>query len=285
MSSIATSLQPVPRRQYVSTGNFTGKFFTYEKDAVVNGVQTYILNDVAGTYLKGAILRENGRKLIKGVNPGDSNGQLVDGSGNSYTYLVGVINTTANPNVAGFIDPNCSLFAPFNTDKPYFLDSPDEVVDVTTNPDSQAIGAPVYTNGDITTTAGDITATAGRVTAGGSFIRYRSIMTYGGDSNVDLATDAQGVNKLIGNVIVDNIGTTNRSLTLPATSNIVSTCGGVIGYSFDFIAWNSGASNLTITPATNTTIIGSPVLTAAVARFTGVVTSNSPTPALTIYRA
>lgn len=166
MSSIAASLQPVPRRQYVSTGNFTGKFFAYEKDAIVNGVQTYILNDVAGTYLKGAILRENGRKLIKGVNPGDSNGDLVDGTGNKYTYLVGVINTSADPNVAGFIDPNCSLFAPFNTDKPYFLDSPDEVVDVTTNPDSQAIGAPVYTNGDITTTAGNLVIGTGRLTVG-----------------------------------------------------------------------------------------------------------------------
>lgn len=166
MSSIAASLQPVPRRQYVSTGNFTGHFFAYEKDAVVNGVQTYILNDVAGTYLKGAILRENGRKLIKGVNPGDSNGDLVDGTGKIYTYLVGVINTTADPNVAGFIDPNCSLFAPFNTDKPYFLDSPDEVVDVTTNPDSQAIGAPVYTHGDITTTAGNLVIGTGRLTVG-----------------------------------------------------------------------------------------------------------------------
>jgi hypothetical protein len=166
MSSIAASLQPVPRRQYVSTGNFTGHFFAYEKDAVVNGVQTYILNDVAGTYLKGAILRENGRKLIKGVNPGDSNGELVDGAGKIYTYLVGVINTTADPNVAGFIDPNCSLFAPFNTDKPYFLDSPDEVVDVTTNPDSQAIGAPVYTHGDITTTAGNLVIGTGRLTVG-----------------------------------------------------------------------------------------------------------------------
>jgi len=165
MSSIAASLQLVPRRQYVATGTFTGHFFVYEKDAVVNGVQTYILNNVTGTYLKGAILRENGRKLIKGVNPGNSNGDLVDGTGNIYTYLVGVINTTAAANVAGFIDPNCSLFAPFNTDKPYFLDSPDEVVDVTTNPDSQAIGAPVYTRGDITTTSGNITATAGNITA------------------------------------------------------------------------------------------------------------------------
>jgi hypothetical protein len=297
MSSIAASLQPVPRRQYVSTGIFTANFFTYGKAAVVNGVQRYALTQVSdddNDCPKGHILRENGRKLIKDVNI-DLNDPNT--TANEYTYLVGVIDTTADPAVAGFIDPNCPVFTAFNTDKPYFLDSPMEAEDAATG--LQDIGAPVYTRGDITTTAGnitatagditatagDITATAGRITAGGSFIRYRSIITYGGNSNVDLGADPQGPNKLIGNVIVDNIGTTNLSLTLPSTADIVSTCGGVPGYSFDFIAWNSGASNLTITPATNTTIVGSPVLTAAVARFTGVVSSNSPTPALIIYRA
>jgi hypothetical protein len=257
----------------VSTGIFTANFFTYGKAAVVNGVQRYALTQVSNTDAdcpKGHILRENGRKLIKGVNI-DLNDPNT--TANEYTYLVGVIDTTADPAVAGFIDPNCPLFTTFNTDKPYFLDSPAEAEDAAT--DLQDIGAPVYTRGDITTTAG-------RITAGGSFIRSRSIITYNGDSNVDLGTNA---NYLMGNIIVDNIGTTNRTLTLPATSNIVTTSGGVVGYSFDFLVWNSGASNLTITPTTNTTIVGSPVLTAAVARFTGVVTSNSPTPALTIYRA
>jgi hypothetical protein len=76
-----------------------------------------------------------------------------------YSYLVGVIDTTVFPNVAGFIDPNCPFFAPFNTDKPYFLDSPTEAADASTG--LQDIGAPIYTRGDITTTAGDITAVGG----------------------------------------------------------------------------------------------------------------------------
>jgi hypothetical protein len=240
----------------------------------VNGVQRYALTQVSeddNDCPKGHILRENGRKLIKDVNIDLNDPNTI---ANEYTYLVGVIDTTADPAVAGFIDPNCPLFTTFNTDKPYFLDSPAEAEDAATG--LQDIGAPVYTRGDITTTGG-------RITAGGSFITSRSIITYGGNSNVDLAANP---NYLMGGVIVGSNGTGNFTLTLPTTSNIVSTCGGVVGYSFDFLVYNSGASNLTITPASNTTtIVGSAVLTSAVARFTGIVTSNSPTPALTIYRA
>ena len=163
MSSIAASLQPVPRRQYVSTGIFTANFFTYGKAAVVNGVQRYALTQVSeddNDCPKGHILRENGRKLIKDVNI-DLNDPNT--TANEYTYLVGVIDTTADPAVAGFIDPNCPVFTTFNTDKPYFLDSPVEAEDAATG--LQDIGAPVFTRGDITTTAGDITATAGNITA------------------------------------------------------------------------------------------------------------------------
>ena len=161
MSSVAASLQLVPRRQYVSTGIFTANFFTYGKAAVVNGVQRYALTQVSNDdndCPKGHILRENGRKLIKDVNI-DLNDPNT--TANEYTYLVGVIDTTADPAVAGFIDPNCPLFTTFNTDKPYFLDSPTEADDAATG--LQDIGAPVYTRGDITTTAGDITAVGGTI--------------------------------------------------------------------------------------------------------------------------
>ena len=164
MSSIAASLQPVPRRQYVSTGIFTANFFTYGKAAVVNGVQRYALTQVSdddNDCPKGHILRENGRKLIKGVNI-DLNDPNT--TANEYTYLVGVIDTTADPAVAGFIDPNCPLFTTFNTDKPYFLDSPTEAEDAATG--LQDIGAPVYTRGDITTTAGNLVIGTGRLTVG-----------------------------------------------------------------------------------------------------------------------
>lgn len=145
----ASSLQPVPRRQYVSTGIFTNNFFTYKQTGVsASGSPTFVLSvaragDVNNP--KGHILRENGRKLLQGVNTNlnDPVNTAVE-----YTYLVGVIDTTVYPNVAGFIDPNCPLFAPFNTDKPYFLDSPLEAKDASTG--LQDIGPSVYTRGDAT---------------------------------------------------------------------------------------------------------------------------------------
>jgi len=160
MSSVAGSLNLVPRRQYVSTGDFTSRFFLYRQTGTTaTGVPIFALSQVSstpGTFPKGHILRENGRKLVKDVNPSlnDPTNTAVQ-----YTYLLGVINTTADPNVAGFIDPNSPLFAPFNTDKTYFLDDPNEAKDASTG--LQDLGPPVYTRGDITTTAGDITSVGG----------------------------------------------------------------------------------------------------------------------------
>lgn len=145
----ASSLQPVPRRQYVSTGIFTNNFFTYRQTGVsASGSPTFVLavaraGDVNNP--KGHILRENGRKLLQGVNPNLNDPVNTTAQ---YTYLVGVIDTTVYPNVAGFIDPNCPLFAPFNTDKPYFLDSPVEANDASTG--LQDLGPSVYTRGDAT---------------------------------------------------------------------------------------------------------------------------------------
>jgi hypothetical protein len=165
MSSVAGSLNLVPRRQYVSTGDFTTRFFTYtQTGTTARGVPIFALSQVSntpGTFPKGHILRENGRKLVKDVNPSlnDPTNTAVQ-----YTYLVGVINTTADPNVAGFIDPNSPLFAPFNTDKTYFLDDPNEAKDASTG--LQDLGPPVYTRGDITTTAGNLVIGTGRLTVG-----------------------------------------------------------------------------------------------------------------------
>jgi hypothetical protein len=250
----------------------------------VNGVQTYILNDVLGTYLKGAILRENGRKLIKGVNPGDSNGELVDGAGNSYTYLVGVINTTADPNVAGFIDPNCSLFAPFNTDKPYFLDSPDEVVDVTTNPDSQAIGAPVYTNGDITTTAGLITAGNG-LNVTGKNILNRSLLAIG-TTSANTTLSSANANYLAGGYITQTADTGAQTLILPSTAAIVAALGSTVGASSDFIYWNAGTQTVTITRGdANTTIVGTATANNLIVKFTVVVSGVSGSGSVYVIRS
>jgi hypothetical protein len=271
MSSVAGSLNLVPRRQYVSTGDFTTRFFTYtQTGTTARGVPIFALSQVSntpGTFPKGHILRENGRKLVKDVNP-----SLNDPTNTSvqYTYLVGVINTTADPNVAGFIDPNSPLFAPFNTDKTYFLDDPNEAKDASTG--LQDLGPPVYTRGDITTTAGNILATAGSVTAGngllmnsgtfnitGNYIQNRPRLDIG-TRTVDTTLAEDKAIYLVGGYITHFADTNNQTLTLPSTAAIVAALGSTIGASSDFIYWNSGPRVVRILPSTvdtNTVIVGS----------------------------
>jgi hypothetical protein len=193
MSSVGASLKDSSRRQYISTGDFSGQFFTYSTSVnaslVTVGALTAIVAD-AYAFQPGHILRETGRKLIEGVNPG-----LVDpNSGSVYTYLVGVYD--ANSCLSGFIDPNCSVFAPFNSDKPYFLDTTTEAVDASVDPAIKDEGAPVYTNGDITSILGNIVASNGNISAPeGTVSAVKYIISpassnVNGTSNAPLTTSA-----------------------------------------------------------------------------------------------
>jgi hypothetical protein len=56
------------------------------------------------------VVRETGRKLYPGANPG------------IVTYLVEVFDSTSF--LRGFINPNSPIFAAFNSDKPAFLEAP-----------------------------------------------------------------------------------------------------------------------------------------------------------------
>jgi hypothetical protein len=285
--SSGSSLQGVPRRQYVSTGVFTNHFFTYRQTGTtVRGVPIFALavaraGDVNNP--KGRILRENGRKLIKDVNP--SLNHPIN-TAVQYSYLVGVIDTTVFPNVAGFIDPNCPVFTPFNTDKPYFLDSPTEAADASTG--LQDIGAPIYTRGDITTTAGNILATAGSVTAGngllmnsgtfnitGNYIQNRPVLDIGTRTGDTILAEDKAI-YLAGGYLTQFANTNNQTLRLPSTAAIVAALGSTVGASSDFIYWNSGPQKVTIIGAVdgNTVIVGSPStgeVTNYLARFTVVV--------------
>lgn len=288
MSSVAGSLNLVPRRQYVSTGDFRSRFFTYtQTGTTVRGVPIFALSQVSNTpgiFPKGHILRENGRKLIKDVNPNlnDPTNTAVQ-----YTYLVGVINTTADPNVAGFIDPNSPLFAPFNTDKSYFLDEPNEAKDASTG--LQDLGPPVYTRGDITTTAGNILATAGSVTAGngllmnsgtfnitGNYIQNRPVLDIGIRTiNTTLAEDKAIY--LVGGYLTQVANTNNQTLQLPSTAAIVTALGNTVGASSDFIYWNAGGQVVTIIAGDgNTTMVGSATVQNYLAKFSIIVAGGLP---------
>jgi hypothetical protein len=152
MSSVLTQTANTPRRQYIATGVFNNNIFNYSTsvNASLVTVGSLVVNPNA-TVLNckaGHILRENGKRLIKDVNP-----NITDPTnGASYTYLVGVFD--ANSFLNGFIDPNSPLFAIYNSDKPIDQDSLTEGVDGSTG--LQDLGQPVFTRGNITTTSGQI---------------------------------------------------------------------------------------------------------------------------------
>jgi hypothetical protein len=137
------------RRSYISTEIFTSRFRsyrTYVENLITKGDLSQVTEDNS-LCPKGRVLRENGRKLHPGANPGVGK------------YLVGVYDSVTFLN--GFIDPNEHVFATFNTDKPYFADNDNDSESGSVN-DNQSedddLGNPVYTRGNIETVGGDILA-------------------------------------------------------------------------------------------------------------------------------
>ena len=115
-------------RSYLTTSSFNTAIYSY-----ITTVNTmpYITNSLlsslsAATVLncpKGRVLRETGRKLYPGINPGVS------------SMMVSVYDDATMLN--GFIDPNSALYTVFNGDKASFI------------PNNNQLGAPVYTKGSV----------------------------------------------------------------------------------------------------------------------------------------
>jgi len=140
------------RRSYISTQTFAGQFYTYRtevQDLDIVGIWGQVTED-SDQCPKGRILRENGRKLYPGANP------------NVDAYFVGVYDSVTF--LSGFINPNESRFAVFNSDKPVYLSDNHYAFDGVSEDGSEAdeydLGAPVYTKGNIETVNGNIIANA-----------------------------------------------------------------------------------------------------------------------------
>jgi len=118
------------KRSYISTGAFNSVIFQYT--AQLNpttlkneGRLTAITTSPTGTALTatncpaGRILREVGRKLYPGVNPGLAVGDTFSGAvvGTTATNKFWVLVFDAQTGVRGFIDPNAPTFALYNSDK------------------------------------------------------------------------------------------------------------------------------------------------------------------------
>jgi hypothetical protein len=141
-------------RSYIATENFVGDFFTYAvKKVEFNTVGTLSLVTVDSTKCPaGRVLRENGRKLAPGMNPGVA------------TYMVGVYDNQTG--LSGFIDPNSPVFAVYNNSRPNFLVDNVDPGDGASGGSSNLTdrSAPVLTNGLVsaaTTVSAGLTVTAG----------------------------------------------------------------------------------------------------------------------------
>jgi len=204
MATIAASLAAEKnnsRLSYITVGAFDGAFFTYTQTTtnyVTTGSLSTVINPATGVAVTsvncpaGRVLRETGRKLYAtAAYPGIS------------TYMVSVYDSVLGVN--GFIDPNSTLFALYNVDKPNFIDaSPTEQL---------AFGPPIYTGGTVTAT-GNITSTQGNVAA-----------TVGAVSAGTTVTAGTGITSTTGNIVatVGNISASGASSDITAGRNVTAT--------------------------------------------------------------
>ena len=190
------------RRSYVAVKDFNNSDFSSYTVAMnssyVNiGTLSAVTTDAA-LAPKGRVLRENGRKLYPGANPGVTR------------YLVGVYDSETS--LSGFIDPNSPTFTIFNSDRPNYIPV-DDTVD---------IGAPVYTAGTIeadgaATLNGGLTVT-GTLTANGLVIVGTPLTVTGTNAAATL------------NLATTNLFIHGTTITSNATYTITNSAVGCVFY-------------------------------------------------------
>ena len=244
-----TSYSEASKRSYIATGVFTTYFYSYTSSRNANNQLVYTLAQNASATdaqcKAGHILKENGRKIVFGVNNIDTNTTTtLTTSGNRPYYLVGVFDSSSMLN--GFIDPNSPLFAPYSTDLPNFYDRSSSNV---TGPDGSTndMGAPVFTSGNITTS--------------GVLYQVRSLLTIAAGTTPTQLTTSGTTTNCIGTIITQTPSAAS-TFNLPTAAAISTALGGVVGMSFEFVISNlSGSFTITLAVATgdgaNTTIAGS----------------------------
>ena len=227
-----TSFSEQSKRSYVATGVFNTAFFSYTSSLNAQNQYVYTLGSVTGATtancLAGHVLKENGRKLVPGANPGVTN------------YMVGVFDSSSLLN--GFIDPNNSLFAVYNTDLPNFML---RGVDTVTGPDGTMndMGPSVFTSGTVTAD-GNIT------TVDGNLVITATATAGKGKLNVP----ATGANAIVGTSTALVAGTLAISTTaVTASSKIFLTYASAAGtQGFLRISAIVAGTSFTITSSSNT---------------------------------
>jgi hypothetical protein len=246
------------KRSYITTAPFnSNRMFTYNTQFNSSNLKTEGRLVAVSTLPSGAavsatncpagrILREVGRKLYAGVNPGLAVGDTYSGAvvGTTDTNKFWVLVYDAQTGLKGFIDPNAPIFTIYNSDKSV------EIQDAFENAGGlpTRLGQPIFTAGNITTTAGSI-------------IQQRPVNAVA--TGAVTLTAAQTV----GGVVTQAAAGT-QALTLPATADIISAMGSYVGTTSEFIYINTAAQAVTVTAGDgNTTIVGSVAVNNTSARF------------------
>jgi hypothetical protein len=261
------------KRSYITTSAFNTSIYTYTTRLNTSNFKYEGQLAVVSTLPSGAaltatncpagrILRETGRKLYPGANPGLVSGDTYNGStvsGNTLNHMWVLVFDSVT-GLRGFIDPNAPGFAVYNSDRnAAFVDLGEQTGGAPTR-----IGQSVFTSGNITTT-------------GGSVIQYK-LVTALGTSAASTLTATQTVGG-----VVTQTATGVQELFLPATSALIAAMGSTVGTTCELTYINLAAQNVTLRGGdVNTTIFGSAIVNNTSARF---IISIASATTVVVYRS
>jgi hypothetical protein len=259
MSSVKTQSRYDASRHinYISTAAFNSAFFAYTftgpspaNNYVGSGALSAVVNSsgvavTASDCPAGRVLRTNGKRLYPDA-AGIPVASLAD-----RTPLIGVFDY--HTNLSGFINPNATVFALYNVDKP---------VD---NVDGTGAGSTNNTRGMSVYTGGNVNA-AGSITMGsGYFNEYRPLIAAGTAALTLTSLDPTVVGSYMVGALVTQAPGAAQALNLPATADLITALGSTVGATFKFTYMNtSGTNAATLTAASGTTTITGAIAAPAV---------------------
>ena len=235
---------------YITTAAFNGSIYQYtstfnNSNLTTEGQLTPITTLPSGAAVTstncpaGRILRVAGRKLYPGANPGLAVGDKYNGSvvGTTATNHMWVAVFDSVTGLRGFIDPNASFLAIYNTDRNgAFVD-----VGETAGGTPTRLGQSVYT-------AGSVTAGAGLAVTSGVFSQFRVF------SALSDAAQTLNTTQTLGGWI-SMAPSVTRIVTLPSTASIIAALGSVVGASSDIVVYSSTTNNIRLAPADLSTLL------------------------------
>jgi len=226
-----------PRKEYITTSAFNNDIYTYTTSLNSRyetvGTLSVLATATAGLCPANRILRETGRRLLPGANPGIS------------TLLVGVYDQVSGLN--GLIDPNSPRFAVYSGDKSVFQDFG---YDPSTG--AQDRGPPVYTTGSVTAGAG-LVATAGGLTVSQGNIVVGTPTTVVGTATAATFNLATSNIFIHSTTVTGGVTYTIQNSTVGCVFYVIATCDGTPRA----ITWSGGTFNSSVAslPASSTIVV------------------------------